>query len=324
MRRTLVLLVAGALVVLATSCYRDFDFGIDGKADRWYADLEGDWWDAASGQKVLDGQPGDVPVPADWDGDHIWDKGVLRPNGDWVTGSSLGTINFPAPPQLPGYHQNQGFHILPVPGDYDGDGDVEPAWYRDTDARWFIHGGGDVQFGRGPTFGDNWVIPDQDFPVPADYDGDGVTDLATFHPRTQFWSVHFSSDGSVSTTLMKRNRGLPLPIPADYDGDGRDERATAGYEGWDIEGQDLQTFGEADGNYPAVADYDGDNRVDLSYVTGAGLWRTFGSAETFQMHDELNYGVYPLATGHNLIWNIARFTFVGEVCYFNPDPLECP
>ena len=325
MRRSAATVMAVAIAVVATACYQDFDFGADHKADRYYVDEHDDWWDATTGTKVLDAEPGDRPVPADWDGDHIWDKALLRPNGDWVTGSTVGTIHFPAPAQLPDFVSGTAsgyYFILPVPGDYDGDGRADPAWYRDSDATWFIEGMAPVVFGSGPTEwppGGSALDLDQDFPVPADYDGDGITDLATFNPRTLAWSVRSSADGSIETVVMQHNQGLPLPVPADFDDVDHAQRATAGYEGWDIEGHELVVFGETDGNYPAVADYDGDGRADLSYTNGTGIWRTQGSTEELDIvpGSAANYDVFPLTMSRNLIDNIGRFTYVG-MCHFDP------
>src|SRR6478735_8425058 len=109
LKKTLLCSSAAALVVVSGGCYRDFDFNADAKAEHIYIDSEGDWWHAETATKIRDGDPGDIPVPADYNGDHEWDKAVLV-GYDWITGTSLGTITFPAPDQLPDFFSSS-YHI---------------------------------------------------------------------------------------------------------------------------------------------------------------------------------------------------------------------
>jgi hypothetical protein len=324
MRRAATLTTAALVVLVAAACYPAFDFNADKRADRIYLDPFDNWLSADEPRWVLDAEPGDLPVPHDWDGDHLWDAAVVRPNGDWVTGSTVGTTHFPAPPQIPGFTNPDFYGIVPVPADYDGDGRADPAWYRDSDGTWFIEGMDPIDFGSGPTLppgsSPNRLTIDQDIAVPADYDGDGADDLATFDPRTLEWSVRSSATGTDSTVVMPHNEGAAFPAPADYDGVGHAQRATFGWEGWDIEGRSLDPFGTGRFAVPAVADHDGDNRADRSYVEGDGTWHTEGSDDTTSIGGDLDTDRYPLATGYNLIRNVARVTIVGR-CVF--DPAEC-
>jgi len=196
------------------------DYNGDGVADKAvYRPSTGQWFirDAAPAAEVVPyGAPcaancalaGDIPVPADYDGDRKADIAVYRPStGQWfIRGGSpeviqygLGCGDF-----CPGTPTE-----IPVPGDYDGDGRADIAIYRTTTGQWFIRGGPEgVPYG---TAGDR--------PVPGDYNGDSTTDIAVYRPSTGQWFVRGGSP-----ELIQYGVGGAccddVPVPADYNGGG--------------------------------------------------------------------------------------------------------
>ena len=59
--------------------------------------------------------------------------------------------------------------------------------------------------------------------VPADYDGDGITDAAFYFAASGQWWVFKNSDGKIRAVSMPDANATPCP--ADYDGDGKAEPA---------------------------------------------------------------------------------------------------
>ena len=117
--------------------------------------------------------------------------------------------------------------------------------------------------------------------VLGDFDGDGLTDLATFERNTAFWNIRYSVDAS-EESLQLGDRG-DFPYSADIDGDGCDELVSFSPE-TGIFSYSLCSSREAretaqvisetkSGLVPVLGDYDGDNQDDFAvYDRSSNLW----------------------------------------------------
>ena len=114
--------------------------------DNWYL-----LWDNSGSLSVAvcvsaTGGACDQPTPSDYDGDRRFDPAVWRPtSGTWHVLRSATGYN-PATPWSFAWGQSAQDDV-PVPADYDGDGQADPAFWRGTAGFWYVlksSGGYDV------------------------------------------------------------------------------------------------------------------------------------------------------------------------------------
>ena len=217
--------------------------------------------------------------------------------------------------------------------DFNGDGKTDFVIARSADrnspSTWWISDGGAfqevVQFGIGTT-GINTSSATADRAAPADYDGDGKTDIAVWRPnangdgRGVFYILR-SSDAAVQIAQFGRQGDDPT-VSGDYDGDGKADPAVfrkgaaltsfdpcGGGAVWyyrpsSAAGVDFRYIcwgAGGDTDFPAPGDYDGDGKMDFAVLrnsNGQGMFylnKSGGGTEIFPYGlgtDQLNPGDY--------------------------------
>jgi hypothetical protein len=132
-----------------------------------------------------------------------------------------------------------------------------------------------------------WIVTNPS--AMSDYDGDGRSDMALYHPANGVWEILLSSSNLAGSVTTQWGTETDVPVPADYDGDGRTDvafyRPSTG--GWSISrsGGAASTLELTTGPSKAIAvpgDYDGDGSSDVGvYDRKSGLWRALLSGSSF-------------------------------------------
>jgi len=300
-----------------------FDFDGDGKADVAVRRPSNSTWNIVNSSgsnfnsKRQDGiqrisfglQEQDIPVAADYDGDGITDIAIRRPsNSTWyILNSSGSNYNSSRKDGIQRVRFGLQFDDIPVPGDYDGDGITDIAVRRPSNSTWYILNSSGSNFNSTRKDGIQRIrfgLQSEDIPVPADYDGDGLTDIAVRRPSDSTWYILNSSNSDFNSTRKDRIQRIrfglneeDIPVPADYDGDGIDDIAVrrpsdstwyilnsskSDFNSTHKDGIQRLKFGLQAQDVPVAADYDGDNVSDVAIRRGsAGMFYILQSTNKY-------------------------------------------
>jgi hypothetical protein len=163
------------------------------------------------------GEPGDLPVVGDWDGDGVTDVGVYRPSrGEFHLQLGSGAVVI-----VIGGNEAD----LPVAGDWDGDGFDTVGFLRNDGklGQSFFLTNTRVEASPTPDF-DIIVAAGQsgDLPLAGDWDGDKADTVGFFRPSTTtFFEINDFAAG-VATSFVFGDAG-DLPLAGDWDGNGTDD-----------------------------------------------------------------------------------------------------
>jgi len=179
---------------------------------------------------LVNGSRSDLPVSRDYDGDGTTDMAVFRPGtaagqqAFWYYRSSLNGFN-----QVTvawGTTGNGTTLDVPAPADYDGDGKVDVAVFRNgifPNNNYIIRRSSD-----GTTQYQQWGDFQTDYIVPSDYDGDGKADFASARVGAlandpMVWIILKSAD--LGQIIRVWGLSSDAPVQGDYDGDARTDIA---------------------------------------------------------------------------------------------------
>jgi len=129
--------------------------------------------EAAKERTVRFGQPGDIPLVGDWDGDGMDGIGVFNPrSGMWsldnnIDGRSDLVLRWSA--------MRTG--DIPLAGDWNGDGTTSIGFFRPSDVTWHLRNSNTDGSEEVPVF--RFGLP-TDLPLVADWDGDGKDNVAIY------------------------------------------------------------------------------------------------------------------------------------------------
>jgi hypothetical protein len=173
--------------------------------------------DGTPNRVVHYGNPGDVGLLADADGDTIADVIVYRGGAWFIDLRNDGSVNMT--------FALGGPSDVPVAADFLGKGKAGIGVYRPSTGAWFLDRDLDGSVEHVSTYGG----AGGDRPVVADYNGDGLADRAIYNAGV--WSVDFGFNGTTDAVYYL-GTATDLPVAGDFDGDWKADNAVYRNGAW--------------------------------------------------------------------------------------------
>lgn len=245
-----------------------------------------------------------ILLPGDFNNDGHKDISIKTDKGEWfIAYYSKENKSFDKWHQV--LYECGGEDAIPRVGDYNGDGRDDLS-VMTGNGRWLIvysksngFGGWDSDiYLNNFTYRNNKQTIDYStaVPVPADYDGDGKTDIS-LKTTEGIWYISYAKYGFTKwdEKLTEYGGSSAIPVPGDYNGDGVSDlsvitedgrwlidyynKEERGFKGWDeiINLKEL-TYNNKIENIdynkiiPIPADYNGDKFTDIALKTENGNW----------------------------------------------------
>ena len=178
--------------------------------------------------KLFLGATGDLPSPANIDGDNQYEPTIWRPtNSAWLLSKKDEKGNVKQSVVFDGSFQDSAFS-----GDYDGDGKSDLLNWRPDDGYWHIvKSGTEFDFNQSEHIqhGQEW-----DIIIPNDYNADKRCDLVFWRPEDKKW--YFFYAGSQNQKQITFGEKGDIPASLDIDGDGIPELVmwNMGKKSWNV------------------------------------------------------------------------------------------